>query len=375
MKGYFRKRGNSWGFTIDIGRDPRTGKRRQKSKSGFKTKKEAQLACAEFITKYEKEGFIEANKTTLSSFTKQFIDSEIKPNKQPSTTNSYNLTLKKLDESIGWMELSNLTALHLHDFIQYLRSFDYKNGTINLYITCLKRVLTTAYEWNLINYDLAKTLKKQKTSKKIEKYWSFDECMSFLSDIKDDPYYLVYLLTIFTGMRRGEVLGLSEKYCDFENNLINVKQQVVADKDTGKVYISEILKTDSSYRIIDVPDDIMKQLKHYILDRKKKFLALGIQQKEDLIFLTQDGNMISPNYLSRRFKEACEKYGYRNITFHGLRHSHATILAELKGNVHAIADRLGHSKISTTNEMYIHLTEKMKSSLTSDLEKLLQSKM
>jgi integrase len=367
MKGYFRKRGNSWSFTVDIGRDPITGKRRQKTKGGFKTKKEAQVACAEFITMIEKEGFVETKKVTLSSFMKEYIETEIKPNYRQTTVNNYKNTLSKVDETIGHIELSKLNALHIQQFVKHIRE-NLKNNTVNLYLTCFKRILNVAFEWRLISYDIGRVIKKPKSERKIEKYWTYDECMSFLDKMKNDRYYLIYLLTIFTGMRRGEILGLSEKNCDFENNRITVNQQVIIVD--GQPVISNKLKSKSSYRIIDVPADIMQQLKKYNLEQKKKFLQLGIKKEADLIFVTQEGKIMSPNYLSRRFRMSCEKHGFRNISFHGLRHSHATILAELKENVHAIADRLGHSSPVITNEMYIHLTEKMKSSLADRLEML-----
>lgn len=370
MKGYFRKRNDKWSYTVDIGRDPLTGKRKQKTQSGFKTKKEAQLACAEYITKIEKEGFVDTKKITLSQFMREYIDNEIIPNFRPSTINNYNKSLDHVNNSIGNIELSKLNAMHMQQFSKYLRNKDYKNGTINLYITCLKKVLHTAHEWRMLTFNIATSLKRAKSERKIDKFWTYDECMNFLTTVKEDKHYLIYLLTVFTGMRRGEVLGLSETNCNFVTNTITITQQVATEE--GQPYLTTKLKSNSSYRTIEVPGEVMQTLKRYNMERKKLFLKLGFQKEQDLIFVTQEGKMITPNYLSRCFKELCTKHNFKNISFHGLRHSHATLLAESKEHVQAIADRLGHSSPSITNEMYIHLTDKMKNSLIDKLETLYQ---
>jgi integrase len=367
MKGYFRKRGNKWSFTVDIGRDPITGKRRQKTVSGFKTKKEAQAACAELIAKIEKEGYIEPKRLTLAEFMDNVIKGEIEPNYRPSTVSNYHKTLKLIQETIGHIELSKLNAMHIQHFVKYLREKGLKNGTIKEYLSKLKRILRYAVKWKLIPYDLTSTIEMPKTEKNT-KYWTFDECMEFLEKAKNDKYYLIFLLTIFTGLRRGEVLGLPIHNVDFENNTITVDQQITFVD--GKTRIEKVLKSKSSYRIIDVPADIIQQLKRHIHEQKKLFFKLGIHNKHNLVFTTSKGTPIYPGSVTAHFQKLCKEFGMRQIPFHGLRHSHATMLAEMKENVHAIAERLGHSSTIITNEMYIHLTKKMKSSLSDRLERL-----
>lgn len=367
MKGYFRKRGDKWSFTIDVGRDPVTGKRKQKTVSGFKTKKEAQAACAELIAKIQKEGYQEPSKITLSSFMHDVIENEITPNYRPSTVYGYHITLQIVEETIGHIELSKLNAMHIHQFIKHMREKGFKNGTIKINLSKLKRVLRYATKWKLMSHDLASAFETPKVEKST-KYWTYDECMEFLEKAKDDQYYLVYLLTVFTGLRRGEVLGLPIDNVDFENNTITVEQQISVVN--GIPSIEKTLKSSSSYRVIDVPVDIIRQLKKHIHEQKKIFFELGIRNEHNLVFTTSKGTPIHPNNISKRFRKLCEEFGMKPIPFHGLRHSHATMLAEMKENVHAISERLGHSSTTITNEMYIHLTKKMKSSLSERLESL-----
>lgn len=368
MKGYFRKRGDKWSFSVDIGKDPATGKRKQKTMSGFKTKKEAQAACAELINQIEKGGYQKPSKLILSDFMEQVIESEIKPNMRPSTIEGYEATLNIIKRTIGFKEMAKLNTMEINVFIKHLRDNGCKNGTIKTHLMRLKKVLRIALKWNVISIDIAATIDSPKQDKS-KKYWSYEECMDFIKKSKDDQYHMVYLLTIFTGLRRGEILGLPLKNIDFDNNLIKISQMVVVEN--GKAVLEEdILKTSSSFRIIDVPPTIIEQLRKYSIENRKKFMELGISNHHNLLFTTSRGTMIHPNNLSNRFRKLCKELNMPTIPFHGLRHSHATILAESKENIHAISDRLGHSSTTVTNEMYIHLTKKMKTSLSEKLNHL-----
>jgi integrase len=367
MEGSIRPRGSTWEYRFSY-RDPITRKRKYKSKGGFKKEKDAEKACRKAIVEFENGGYIEPGKITVSQFMQEYIDNEVIPNLRPSTLVNYKNTLTKLNESIGNIELGKLNALNLPLFPKHLREQGLAASTINTYLTVFKRILNVAHEYRLMNYNLSHVLKRSKTVRKIDKYWSYDVCMNFLETVRNDKYYLIYLLTLFTGLRRGEVLGLSEDTCDFENNIIDVRQQVATVK--NKPILSPKLKSDSSYRVIEVPAAIMQLLKDYYHEKKKVFFQLGIRNEHRLLFTTEKGTMIAPAFLSRCFKETVEKYDFKNITFHGLRHSHATILSEAKESVHAIQERLGHSTPTITNEMYIHNTDKMKHSLLDQLEKL-----
>ncbi|EZP76778.1 DNA integration/recombination/inversion protein [Parageobacillus genomosp. 1] len=121
-----------------------------------------------------------------------------------------------------------------------------------MHLSKLKRILRYAIKWKLLTYDLSSVIEMPKTAKNT-KYWTFDKCMEFLEKAKNEQYYLIFLLTIFTGLRHGEVLGLPIHNVDLENNTITVDQQIcVVD---GKMRIEKVLKSKSSYRVIDVPSE------------------------------------------------------------------------------------------------------------------------
>ncbi|MFC3886136.1 tyrosine-type recombinase/integrase [Bacillus songklensis] len=365
MRGSIRKRGTAYQYRFHI-TDPETGKRKEISKGGFKTKKEASAALAQAMADVETNGYIKPTTVKLIEFYNEYVSTRVQGNLRPNSVRQYLAVQKHIDRTIGHIELDKLNALHLNQFIKDLKDCGYQNISIRTYLSKLKVVLKAAYEWKIIKQDFSSILKHPLTKKKME-YWTFEECMEFLEKAKYDPYYLVYLLTIFTGLRRGEVLGISESSLDFTRNTIIIEQQFIHGTPPA---LEKILKTQSSNRVIEVPADIMLKLKKHIIEQKKQLLKLGIQNEHQLIFLRPDGHVLSPTPLSYHFKQSCIKHGVRRIKFHGLRHSHATMLAEMNESAHVIADRLGHSTVSITNEVYIHLTKKMKSSAISKLNTL-----
>jgi integrase len=368
MKGSIRKRGNKYSYTVDIGRDSVTGKRKQKTKSGFKTKKEAQAALAKIINEVESGEFNDTDKTTLIAFAEDFFETQVKPNLRKATQYNYTRTISLLGEhKIGRCNLSDVNAMHVQSFLKYLQDKGYGNGTIKAFFSNLKAMLNKAHEWGLIksNPGLVKTPRAKKQS---DKAWTYEQAMHFLDKVKGENYYLIYLLTLFTGLRRGEVLGIPEKNVDFNNEVIHITQQV--NVVNGNAELTKDLKTSSSYRTIEVPSFVLSEIKHHIKEQKKRFLAAGIPNKYGLLFITSNGGFVHPNNLNFYFRKACKAYDMPHIPFHGLRHTHATILSELGTNVHAISNRLGHSSPSITNEMYIHLSNKMNKQLLDHLDSM-----
>lgn len=367
MKGYFRKRQNGkWSFTVDVGTNPATGRRIQKSRSGFQTKKEAQAACAELVNEVEKGLYRQSSNVLISDFYERFVRNEIEPNFETSTIEGYWKTLRYIVRPYwGHVLLQDITPMMISDLYHEL-SKKYKPGSLKLFHGHLKRVLRTAYLWGIIKTDpCVVSPPKTKRSTSSENYWTMDECLYFLEQTKNDTYHLVYKLAIWSGMRRGEILGLSHKDVDFKNDCLRVRQQLVTQD--GTVTLKKKLKSESSARDVPLPDDLMKELKEYTKDMKRKRMALGIRNEHDLVFLTARGKWVHPNQINKLFRERIKSLEMKHISFHGLRHSSATMLSEMKESVHAISQRLGHASPTITNEMYVHLTEKMKQDLSSKL--------
>ena len=375
MKGYLRKRGKSWSYTVDIGRDPITNKRKQKSRGGFKTKKEAHSALAKIISEYEQGEYVEDNKIMLKTFMRDYIESYVKKTLRPATVINYEKALEKhIEPYFKEKRINDIKPIHIQKFYTHvIEDKKLSHGTLKNIHSCLKKTMDAAERWMLIKKNPC-VIPVPKSDSKAENVWSLEEAFEFLTIAeKHSYYYIIYLLTLFTGMRRGEVLGLPVHNVDFNANEIKIDQQLLIDN-KSKPYLTTDLKNKTSYRTLAVPDNVMASLQKYMHEKKKYLFENGISNRHNLVFVSIYGNPIHPNGINKDFRLLLQAHKLKPITFHGLRHTHATILADQNESVHAIQDRLGHSSPTITNETYIHLTPKMKQNLMVNLNELFEEK-
>ncbi|WP_342512856.1 site-specific integrase [Sporosarcina sp. FSL K6-1522] len=155
--------------------------------------------------------------------------------------------------------------------------------------------------------------------------WSFDEIHLFLEACKGERHYLTFLLAIYTGMRRGEILGLKWIDVDFENKIIHVNRSLAHIPKSG--YTLSTLKTKSSKRQIPIPEFVLNELqKHKSVQDEWKELVGDLYQNEDLVICTNTGTMQNPRNVIRVMKRITKKAKVTAIRFHDIRHTHASIL-------------------------------------------------
>jgi integrase len=368
MKGYVRKRGNKWSYTVDIGRDPITGRRKQKTKSGFKTKKEAEHSLNELLYEYSKGTYIEPQKITVQEIAQEWLG-HYKHQLRLTTAEQYESKMNKwILPLIGHYKLQDLKPIHAQAFVnQLLESLESSSAHKVLAIT--KLILKYAVQMELIpkNPFLNISVKDQK--RKVNT-WTFDELEHFLKVVKknDEFYYRIFAVAAYTGLRKGEILALSRSNINFAHNKIVVKQSIAETKEKG-VYIDE-LKTPSSYRLVAFDSFVSSILKEQIKKNNEMKLKLGSDyQDQDLLFCHPDGVIYRPTNLNRPFKKYIELSGVPKIRFHDLRHTHATLLLELSVNPKIVADRLGHSTVKITLDTYSHASLEIQSDVAQIFSK------
>jgi integrase len=170
-----------------------------------------------------------------------------------------------------------------------------------------------------------------------------------------------------TGMRQGEILGLRWQDVDFESSKIYITQTLSHD---GSEFMVGA-KSASGIRSVTVdPQTIERLLKHKRIVENEKGLAEGVFIDKGLVICTSTGNQLLPRNLMREYKNILSKADIRKITFHDLRHTHASLL--LKQNVHPkiVSERLGHSSIKLTLDIYSHLMPNMQKEAADNLAHL-----
>ncbi|MCK6203978.1 tyrosine-type recombinase/integrase [Bacillus infantis] len=357
---YFRKRGNKWSFTMDAGRDPLTGKRKQVTRSGFKTKKEASEEAAR-ITSELKTGEYQETSIRFSDVVTLWLE-EKETNCRPSTLYSYKRALKaQIMPEFEKKIVSNIKPIDVHNFYQKLL----KNGLTTKYISyvdgILKQILDKAVSFEIINSNPAKKTKRPKVQKVKQESWTVDQANTFLAAAKlTAKHYIAYYLALHTGMRIGEILGL--KWSDIQNKQIHVQRTITLQE--GRYTLGDP-KTYSSNRFIPISDETASALEEHKKNQKNNPL--------DLVVCTSKGNIMWPYTLRYQMKSLCEKLDLPLIRFHDLRRTHTSILMDLGVNPKVISERLGHSNVDITFNIYTDTYEKQHVEATKKIQEILKS--
>lgn len=371
MKGYIRKRGNAWSFTVDVGKDARTGKRKQKTQSGFKTKKEAQAALAELVNDVEKGNFVEPTKKKFKEFALEYMENTYKNRVKPSTyETTLNLVVTHIIPFFGNADINDIDQFLVHQFYNEKIKEGYSSPYIQGMHETIRLLLRVAKKWEILHKDIASMLEPPKLKRKEMKVWTIQQVNDFLKFTKHSRYHPIFFLAAYTGMRKGEILGLSWDDINFEEKTINVNKTLYRTKG---LFLLQEPKTKNSIRTIYMDDDIIRVLKKQKVKQNLERLKYGGAYKEhNMVFSQETGEFANPNATNALFTRFLRQMGLPQIRFHDLRHTHATILLQMGVNPKIVAERLGHSSVQITLDTYSHVTAPMKQDLSEQFSKAMK---
>lgn len=364
MKGYVRKRGTKWSYTVDVGRDPLTGNRKQKTKSGFKTKKEAENSLNEFLYEVQKGTWIEPKNILLREFALDWMESH-QHSLRDTTAEQYLVKINKwIIPLLGHYKVQDLKPIHAQTFSKNLLA-EMGQGTAHKVYAITKYILNHAVSLDVISKNPFEKVSIIKDPKRKVSTWSFEELNHFLNVVKkyDEFYYRIFTVAAYTGMRKGEILGLPRMNVELKKNELSIRQSISETK--KGVQICD-LKTPSSYRQLAIESFLSSILKEQIQKNNEMKLKLGAKYEDHgLVFCHVDGKIFRPTGINRPFRHYIELAGVPKIRFHDLRHTHATLLLEMNVNPKIVADRLGHATVKITLDTYSHASIGIQSDVAS----------
>jgi len=360
VRGSIQKRSkNSYSIVVDIGKDPETGKRKQKRRTVRGNKKDAEKVLAEMLDQINKGIYFEPSKMTFADY----LDYWLEQNKDlaPRTYESYNMIVNKhLKPSLGQLKLEDIKPYHLKDYYNKAQRSGRKDKkgkslsptTVNYHHRVIKKALNDAVAEELLVKNPAIGIKPPKKASNEMNVLSDQDVNRLLSEVKGSYLYMPIFIAISTGMRAGEILGLKWEAIDLEAKTINVYRTLQVTKE-GLTFKKP--KTKGSERCIEISDHVVKVLKnHKAQQSKRKIANPKAYQDDDLVCCWEDGSKINPGTLSSRFHQVVKKLGF-NVRFHDLRHSHATKLLKKGVHVKIVSERLGHRNITLTLDTYSHV--------------------
>ncbi|MCX4078209.1 site-specific integrase [Bacillus subtilis] len=368
----FRKHSNgSWEYRIRY-KDKNSNKYKEKSKRGFKTKKEAQLAAAQIETDIEYYGFANDGKESISEYFSKWLEIYKKPNVKPIT---YSLQERNVRLNIlpqwGNLKLKDITRTEYQKWINELRD-EYSEGTVRRIHSIMNTALNDAvHEFRILRENPVTRIKIPKETKnnKEIKFFTVDQLEKFLNQVKEPQknskykhsiqYYVLFSLMARTGLRIGEALALTWDDIDFEERTIKVNKTLVYPTNSTP-YLSTP-KTKAGLRIIKLDAHTTQLLKKHRINRHEVVLKYKNYKKPEtnIVFYQHDGRWLRTNVVREYFKEICKRADLPILSPHALRHSHAVHLIEAKADLKFVSERLGHSSIKITADTYLHVTKKI----------------
>ncbi|HWO98442.1 MAG TPA: site-specific integrase [Bacillus sp. (in: firmicutes)] len=354
MKGSIKKNNQTgnWDIVLDVGKDKLTGKRRQKKKRGFKTKKEAEKALTALLNEVNEGTYIEPSKQAYSDYFNAWLKGK-EHDLSVQTLKAYNSYLKThILPHLGHFPLATLTPLHIQGFVGELRKKGLSDTTTKRIFNVVNASLNSAVRMELIKKNPASIIEKPRVTAKETAIWNLEESFLFLKSAKSSPYYIAFLLAVTTGMRQGEILGLRWKDVDFEHECLYIRQTLTHD---GKEF-KEGAKSKAGNRSIGLDTNTISALK----EQRKKNVANKLKYGSayvdyDLVIATPQGKPVNPRSLLRVFDNLTVKANLSKIRFHDLRHTHASLMLQQGENIKLISERLGHSSVKVTLDTYSHI--------------------
>ena len=366
MTGTMRKRKtNVWEITVSLGKD-QIGIRRRTSRTVHGTKAEAQKRLRNLVEEVERNR-PRRGVVLVGDWLRTWHRDDVVPRLRIKTQERYaDIIEQNLIRHLGEIQLKDLSPRLIEDAYRSLQADGYDASTIRL-INC---VMSGACKYAVRREELDRNVaalvalppiaKREVIPPEIE---TVQQLLS-LAGAEDHPLFPFLFVLTYTGMRKGELWGLTWRHVDLAAALIRVVEGTVRTQKQGNVTYRP--KTDKGVRSIDLPDVAVDFLRDH---RARQ----GEQVKpDDLVFPGPDGNMMPETTMMRQLKELGARVGAPDITFHAFRHFHASVCLEDDENAFATSRRLGHSSITTTIDVYGHLLKGRQKSLAKSFAKALE---
>jgi integrase len=374
MSGHVRQRGQKgqWYAVLDV-IDPVTGKRKRRWQKleNCKGKRDAEKACERLIAQRDDGTYLEPHKTTIAEFLDRWLD-HIRSTVAPRTHERYaEIARKNLAPLIGQARLSELKPIQISTaYSKALRDGTTGKGALSprsvLHMhRVLKQALKQAVRWELLSRNPADAVDAPKVDRAPINTLDVPQTAALIDAVRGHRVFIPTLLAALCGLRRGEIAALRWRNVDLDKASLSIVQS--AEQTRAGVRYKE--PKSGRGRAVALSTTVIEELRAWRVQQAQEFLRLGIRPTEDtLICTTATGEGIQPNSLTHEFLKAIAATALPRIRFHDLRHAHATHM--LASGVHpkVASERLGHSKIGITLDLYSHVLPGMQADAVSRVD-------
>lgn len=368
-----RNRGNgSWQVTLYNGYDA-SGKHKRvyrtvrvdPSKTENAQRKLVEREAAKLQADLDRHILTVSRKVTINALCDEFLEFHVM---QQSTRKWYENLFRRICGELGSIAVQDLTPQHIRNFYKALASDTAltrrsKSGKLSgeyrlHYHRALSSLLTFALRSGLISVSPAQAVDPPRSDTKESQF--FDECdvanlMQVLSTIPDPLWKAFFHLAIFTSCRPGELIGLN--WSDLDGNTLHIQAGANRDPATKKTIRTSRPKTKASDRFIILPDEVLQLLQQWKTAQLENKLIVGMcwpEESVDAVFTGAEGYRLDLSTPTQKWRKIQRKYNLKDANLYSLRHTGASLLIAAGCDAKEVSSRLGHSRVSTTLDVYCH---------------------
>ncbi len=374
-----------WRIRWDLPSGP-DGARRQRTRSGFQRRRDAERALAEVVHDQENRGAVRTRSDlTVAEYADQWLDS--RHDLRPTTRDNYRVALDiHTLPRLGGIRLQDLTAGHLDRlYAQLLRHGKRSGACRTAGVTCpehgcdpeeheglsvksvthvhaaLHVMLEQATTRGLIPTNPAAVAHRPKRSPDgrehtaevtEDQHWTASQAQAFREATAGDRLAALWSLLLATGLRRGEAVGLRWDDVDLDGGVLRIRRSVT---DVAGQVVTTSGKSFDARRTLTLGAGSATSLReHQVRQAEERAAAAESWIESGHVFCRPDGRALKPNWVSHECTRWCERLGLPAIGTHGLRHTAATMMLRSGVPIHVVSQRLGHANVSITLDVYTH---------------------
>lgn len=368
MAGYVHKRTHApsqrhptglirWQAALELEPDPSTGKRRTR-RQDFPTKREAQVALAHWQVQQRQGTLVERSTQTVAEMMAYWLRTYAST-KKPRTYANYQDEIRRYIRpyTINGLGVQDLRARHILDWHTALRDAGKSAHTIRYAHLRLQQALDQAVSLGVVFRNEAKLIKPPVLGQKRERpTWTADQARRFLEVAGNEgPYGPVWRLSLATGMRRGELLGVRWADIDWAERCLRVTQAIGP---VHHVMITGTPKSKAGARELALTEPVLELLRQHRARQNTRRLGMGpLWQDQDLVFCSEIGTPINPSNLYRAYHKLVRQAGVPYITVHDQRHTVATWAVAAGVDLKSLSEVFGHADVQTTLNRYTHTSK------------------
>jgi integrase len=352
MRGHVRKRGNTWAVVYDEGHDER-GRRQQRWKSGFATRREAEKFLTDVLSRLGDGSYAAPSKSTLAEYlTGEWLPAAEATLRPLSYTQYASIVRLRIVPRLGHLRLQALTGAHLNALYRELEQAGLSVSTRRLTHAVIHRALKDAVRWGRLVRNPADQADPPAAARSRAHAWMAKELGRFPEHVEGDRLFALWRLAATTGMRRGELAGLTWRCLDLAGARLSVEQQLVPTR--GGCTFGPPKSTRSRRTVALDPETVEVLRGHREAQLLERAYAGAAYDDRDLVFADELGGPLHPQRLTEWFGQARKAAGIPSGTLHVLRHTAATLALTEGVPVHIVAARLGDDP-NTVLDTYAHL--------------------